>query len=69
MLPSFIADQKSGVSTFISDKVKSWNIAMLVSLTEISIGRDLESIRFSGSLVGRLAGIAFYTTEFLLRLL
>jgi hypothetical protein len=41
---------------------------MLVSLTEISIGRDLDSIRFNGSLIGKLAGIAFCTTKFLLRL-
>jgi uncharacterized membrane-anchored protein YjiN (DUF445 family) len=67
VLRSFIADQKSGVSTFISDQVKSWNMSQLISLIEINIGRDLQYIRFNGSLIGGLAGLALYTAEFLLR--
>ena len=69
VLRSFIAEQKSGVSTFISDQVKSWDMAQLISLIEINIGRDLQYIRFNGSLIGGLAGLALYTAEFLLRLL
>jgi len=69
VLRSFVADQKSGVSTFISDQVKSWNMAQLISLIEINIGRDLQYIRFNGSLIGGLAGLALYSVEFLLRLL
>ena len=69
VLRSFIADQKSGVSTFISDQVKGWDMAQLISLIEINIGRDLQYIRFNGSLIGGLAGLALYTGEFLLRLL
>src|SRR5262245_29326464 len=69
VLRSFIADQKSGVSTFISDQVKSWDMSQLISLIEINIGRDLQYIRFNGSLIGGLAGLALYTGEFLLRLL
>ena len=66
---SFIADQKSGVSSFISDQVKAWDMGQLISLIEINIGRDLQYIRFNGSLIGGLAGLALYTAEFLLRLL
>ncbi|OAF03509.1 hypothetical protein AYJ54_03045 [Bradyrhizobium centrolobii] len=69
VLRSFVADQKSGVSTFISDQVKAWNMTQLISLIEINIGRDLQYIRFNGSLIGGLAGLALYTAEFLLRLL
>ena len=69
VLRSFIADQKSGVSTFISDQVKSWDMGQLISLIEINIGRDLQYIRFNGSLIGGLAGLALYSAEFLLRLL
>jgi uncharacterized membrane-anchored protein YjiN (DUF445 family) len=69
VLRSFIAEQKSGVSTFISDQVKSWNMTQLISLIEINIGKDLQYIRFNGSLIGGLAGLALYTIEFLLRLL
>ncbi|MGB9114665.1 DUF445 domain-containing protein [Bradyrhizobium sp.] len=69
VLRSFIADQKSGVSSFISDQVKSWDMRQLISLIEINIGRDLQYIRFNGSLIGGLAGLGLYTCEFLLRLL
>jgi uncharacterized membrane-anchored protein YjiN (DUF445 family) len=67
VLRSFIADQKSGVSSFISDQVKAWDMGQLISLIEINIGRDLQYIRFNGSLIGGLAGLALYTVEFLLR--
>ena len=69
VLRRFIADQKSGVSSFISDQVKSWNMAQLISLIEINIGRDLQYIRFNGSLIGGLAGLALYMIEYFLRLL
>lgn len=69
VLRSFVADQKSGVSTFISDQVKAWNMAQLISLIEINIGRDLQYIRFNGSLIGGLAGLTLYSVESLLRLL
>ncbi|MDA9468663.1 DUF445 domain-containing protein [Bradyrhizobium sp. CCBAU 53415] len=69
VLRSFVADQKSGVSTFISDQVKAWNMTQLISLIEINIGRDLQYIRFNGSLIGGLAGLVLYSVEFLLRLL
>jgi uncharacterized membrane-anchored protein YjiN (DUF445 family) len=68
VLRSFIAEQKSGVSTFIADQVKSWDMAQLISLIEINIGKDLQYIRFNGSLIGGLVGLALYTLEYLLRL-
>jgi uncharacterized membrane-anchored protein YjiN (DUF445 family) len=69
VLTSFIADQKSGVSSFISDQVKAWNMGQLIALIEINIGKDLQYIRFNGSLIGGLAGLALYSAESLLRLL
>jgi uncharacterized membrane-anchored protein YjiN (DUF445 family) len=69
VLRSFIADQKSGVSSFIADQVKAWDMRQLISLIEINIGRDLQYIRFNGSLIGGLAGLGLYTAEILLRLL
>jgi uncharacterized membrane-anchored protein YjiN (DUF445 family) len=67
VLKSFIADQKRGVSSFISDQVKAWDMGQLISLIEINIGRDLQYIRFNGSLIGGLAGLALYSVEFVLR--
>jgi len=69
VMRTVVAEQKSGVSTFISDQVKSWDMGQLISLIEINIGRDLQYIRFNGSLIGGLAGLALYTLEYLLRLL
>jgi uncharacterized membrane-anchored protein YjiN (DUF445 family) len=69
VLRSFIADQKSGVSSFIADQVKAWDMGQLISLIEINIGKDLQYIRFNGSLIGGLAGLGLYTIEVLLRLL
>ena len=58
VLRTVVAEQKSGVSSFISDQVKSWDMGQLISLIEINIGRDLQYIRFNGSLIGGLAGLA-----------
>ncbi|MFZ2159101.1 MAG: DUF445 domain-containing protein, partial [Bradyrhizobium sp.] len=69
LLRSFIADQKSGVSSFISDQVKAWDMGQLIALIEINIGKDLQYIRFNGALIGGLAGLGLYTVELLLRLL
>jgi uncharacterized membrane-anchored protein YjiN (DUF445 family) len=68
VLRSFIADQKSGVSSFIADQMKSWDMAQLISLIEINVGKDLQYIRFNGALIGGLAGLVLYTLEYLLRL-
>ena len=67
VLRSVVAEQKSGVSTFISDQVKAWDMGQLITLIELNIGRDLQYIRFNGSLIGGLAGLALYTLEYLLR--
>ena len=69
VLRSFIADQKSGVSSFISDQVKGWDMGQLIALIEINIGKDLQYIRFNGSLIGGLAGLSLYTVELLVRML
>jgi uncharacterized membrane-anchored protein YjiN (DUF445 family) len=69
LLRSFIAEQKSGVSSFIADQVKAWDMGQLITLIEINIGKDLQYIRFNGSLIGGLAGLALYTAEVLVRML
>jgi uncharacterized membrane-anchored protein YjiN (DUF445 family) len=69
VLRSFIADQKSGVSGFISDQVKAWDMRQLIGVIEVNIGRDLQYIRFNGALIGGLAGLALYSAEYLLRLM
>jgi uncharacterized membrane-anchored protein YjiN (DUF445 family) len=69
VLRSFIAEQKSGVSSFIADQVKAWDMGQLITLIEINIGKDLQYIRFNGSLIGGLAGLGLYSAEVLFRML
>ncbi|KRB22539.1 MULTISPECIES: DUF445 domain-containing protein [Mesorhizobium] len=65
-LASFVESQKSGVSKFIADQVKRWDLGQLTRLIEMNIGRDLQYIRFNGMIIGGLAGIVLYTIELLL---
>ena len=64
----FIAEHKSGVSTFIADQVKSWDMGQLINLIEINVGKDLQYIRFNGALIGGLAGLLLHAGETLLRM-
>jgi uncharacterized membrane-anchored protein YjiN (DUF445 family) len=69
VLSSFIANHKGGVSTFIADQVKNWDMRQLIDLIEINVGKDLQYIRFNGALIGGLAGLLLYAGEVLLRML
>ncbi|RUY33464.1 DUF445 family protein, partial [Mesorhizobium sp. M7A.F.Ca.CA.002.07.1.1] len=62
-LASFVESQKAGVSTFIADQVKRWDLAQLTRLIEMNIGRDLQYIRFNGMIIGGLAGVVLYVAE------
>jgi uncharacterized membrane-anchored protein YjiN (DUF445 family) len=65
-LSSFVESQKSGVSTFIADQVRRWDLVQLTRLIELNIGRDLQYIRFNGMLIGGLAGVLLYCGELLI---
>lgn len=62
-LSSFVDSQKSGVSKFIADQVKRWDLRQLTRLIEINVGRDLQFIRFNGMAIGALAGLGLYLVE------
>ncbi|MER9073694.1 DUF445 domain-containing protein [Mesorhizobium sp. M0904] len=62
-LASFVESQKSGVSKFIADQVKRWDLAQLTRLIEMNIGKDLQYIRFNGMIIGGLAGLVLYIAE------
>jgi uncharacterized membrane-anchored protein YjiN (DUF445 family) len=64
-LTSFVESQKSGVSAFIADQVKGWDLAQLTRLIEMNIGRDLQYIRFNGMLIGGIAGLLLHTGQVL----
>ncbi|WP_394790999.1 DUF445 domain-containing protein [Rhodoferax sp.] len=51
---------RSGVTAHISQTIKGWDDRQLVQELELSVGRDLQFIRISGTLVGGLAGLAIH---------
>ena len=63
VLGEFVQSQKSGVGRFIADQVKSWDIDVLIGRIELTVGRDLQYIRFNGALIGGLAGLALHVLE------
>ena len=63
VLGEFVQSQKSGVGRFIADQVKSWDIDVLIGRVELTVGRDLQYIRFNGALIGGLAGLALHVLE------
>jgi uncharacterized membrane-anchored protein YjiN (DUF445 family) len=63
VLADFVETQKSGVGRFIADQVKSWDIDVLIDRIELTVGRDLQYIRFNGALIGGLAGLALHALE------
>jgi uncharacterized membrane-anchored protein YjiN (DUF445 family) len=66
VLTALVDSNRSKVSRFISDQVKAWDMQRLTSVIETHVGRDLQFIRFNGMLVGGLAGLALYTTQWLI---
>ena len=65
-LSTFVEKQKSGVSAFIADQVRSWDMVQLTRLIELNIGRDLQYIRFNGMLIGGIAGLVLHVGQTLI---
>ena len=63
VLADFVESQKSGVGRFIADQVKGWDIDVLIGRIELTVGRDLQYIRFNGTLIGGLAGLVLHAVE------
>ena len=51
---------RSGVTEHIARTVKNWDERHLVRELELSVGRDLQYIRFNGTVVGGLIGLALH---------
>ncbi len=48
------------VSRLISDTIRSWDTATVVTKLEQNVGRDLQYIRINGTLIGGLVGLAIH---------
>ena len=51
---------RGGITAHISSTLKAWDDEQLVRQLELSVGKDLQFIRISGTLVGGLAGLAIH---------
>ncbi|MFT4246435.1 MAG: DUF445 family protein [Pseudomonas sp.] len=51
---------RASVTEHIAGTMKGWDERHLVDLLELSVGRDLQYIRFNGTLVGGLVGVALH---------
>lgn len=56
---------REGVTTHIAQTVKGWDERHLVEQLELSVGRDLQFIRFNGTLVGGLIGLLLHAATVL----
>ncbi|MEJ4112961.1 DUF445 domain-containing protein [Corynebacterium kroppenstedtii] len=58
----YIAENFSGeVTSIISETVERWDADEASDKIELMVGKDLQYIRFNGTIVGSLAGLAIYT--------
>ncbi|KAF1690454.1 DUF445 domain-containing protein [Pseudoxanthomonas koreensis] len=57
---------RGGVTDYIAQTVKGWDERHLVEQLELSVGRDLQYIRFNGTLVGGLIGLVLHAVIVLL---
>ena len=66
ILQTFIQNQKSSISLFISNQIQSWDMKQMVNIIELNIGQDLQYIRLNGTVIGGLFGFILYAGEKLL---
>jgi uncharacterized membrane-anchored protein YjiN (DUF445 family) len=55
--------QGENVGVMVADTIKSWDAQTVVNQIEAAVGRDLQFIRISGTLIGGLAGLVIYTVS------
>lgn len=55
-----VVDVRDGVTEHITKTVKAWDEQQLVQTLELSVGRDLQYIRFNGTVVGGVIGLLLH---------
>src|SRR5271166_5453994 len=63
VLQTFVQSQKREIARFITDQIRSWDVAQMVNIIELNIGRDLQYIRLNGTFIGGLAGLGLYAGQ------
>jgi uncharacterized membrane-anchored protein YjiN (DUF445 family) len=60
-IPPIVEEHSSKVGRFVAKTVNAWGNQQFVDQVELAIGRDLQFIRLSGTLVGGFVGLALYS--------
>ncbi len=60
---TIISTQKDAIALFISNQVKAWDAVHMTKMIENSVGRDLQYIRFNGTLIGGAIGVVLYSVQ------
>jgi uncharacterized membrane-anchored protein YjiN (DUF445 family) len=55
-----LAPWRSGLAQFITGVVRQWDVSSFTNRVELVVGRDLQYIRMTGTLVGGLVGCLLY---------
>jgi uncharacterized membrane-anchored protein YjiN (DUF445 family) len=55
--------QGESVGTMVADTIKGWDAQTVVNQIEAAVGRDLQYIRISGTVIGGLAGLVIYVVS------
>jgi uncharacterized membrane-anchored protein YjiN (DUF445 family) len=55
--------QGEAVGTMVADTIKGWDARTVVEQIETAVGRDLQYIRISGTIIGGLAGLTIYAVS------
>jgi uncharacterized membrane-anchored protein YjiN (DUF445 family) len=63
----FVEDYRGKLVEFIERQIAAWDDRYMVEQVELNIGRDLQYIRFSGTLVGGSVGLLIYAITELVR--
>jgi len=53
--------QGAGVGTVVAETIQGWDARTVVDQIEAAVGRDLQYIRISGTVIGGLAGLTIHT--------
>jgi uncharacterized membrane-anchored protein YjiN (DUF445 family) len=62
----FAAEYQLQIAGFITETVRSWDSATVVSKIEEQVGKDLQYIRINGTLVGGLVGVLIHAVTLVL---
>lgn len=64
--PGLVERHREDIRRYVAERVERWDSAELVEQLERSVGRDLQFIRVSGTLVGGLVGLSLHALTRLL---